>query len=37
MGIGFEDIEERQVAVAISLLDDPIEIADRLVVMENQT
>jgi hypothetical protein len=34
--IRLEDFEERQIAILIGLLEDPIEVADRLMIMENQ-
>jgi hypothetical protein len=32
----FEQFQERQVAVPVGLFDDAVEVADRLVVMENK-
>ncbi len=33
--VRLKDVEKREIAVAISLLDDPVEIPDRLVVVED--
>ena len=34
--VGLEDVQERQVAVLIGLLEDAVEVADRLVVVQDQ-
>ena len=35
-GVLLEKVEHRQVGIAVGLLDDPVEVADGLVVMENK-
>ena len=36
LGIVLQHVEERQVAVAIGVLEDPVEIADRLVIVQGE-
>jgi hypothetical protein len=36
VGVALEDIEKRQVAILIRLLEDTVEISDGLMIMQNQ-